>query len=105
MSNSQSREWVERFPAVLKVTNNEVIRLTGKESNQLLNSADTSINEVNYSRPVGLDEVKSPPGVKVRYLYAPGECQGGEEPRATYPIWSLELYDLSRSVLSAEQPV
>ena len=62
-----------------------------------------SINEANYGRPVGLDEVKLPPGVKVRYLYAPGE--GSERRRATDPIWSLEIYNLSRSVVSAEQPV
>ena len=101
---SLSREWVERLPAILKVMNDEVTRLTGKEPNQLLKSADVSINEVNYGRPVGLDEVKLPPGVKVRYLYSPGEGEGGEKHRATDPIWSLEIYDLSRSVVSAEQP-
>ena len=85
--------------------NNEVTRLTGKEPNQLLKSADVSIDNVNYGRPVGLDEVKLPPGVKVRYLYSPGKGEGGEKHRATDPIWSLEIYDLSRSVVSAEQPV
>ena len=104
-SKNRSREWVERLPAILKVMNNEVTRLTGKEPNQLLKSADVSINEVNYGRPVGLDEVKFPPGVKIRYLYSPGEGEGGEKRRATDPIWSLEIYDLSRSVVSAEQPV
>ena len=104
-SKNRSREWVERLPAILKVMNNEVTRLTGKEPNQLLKSADVPINEVNYGRPVGLDEVKLPPGVKIRYLYSPGEGEGGEKRRATDPIWSLEIYDLSRSVVSAEQPV
>ena len=85
--------------------NNEVTRLTGKEPNQLLKSADAPINEANYGRPVGSDEVKLPPGVKVRYLYAPGEGEGGERRCDTDPIWSLEIYDLSRSVVSAEQPV
>ena len=41
----------------------------------------------------------------MRYLYAPGEGEGGERRRATDPIWSLEIYDLSRSDVSAEQPV
>ena len=104
-SKSRSREWVERLPAVLKVMNNEVTRLTGKEPTKVLKSADVSINGTNYGRPVGLDEVKLPPGVKVRYLYSPGEGEGGERRRATDPIWSLEIYDLSRSVVSAEQPV
>ena len=85
--------------------NNEVTRLTGKEPTKVLKSADVSINGTSYGRPVGLDEVKLPPGVKVRYLYFPGEGEGGESRRATDPIWSLEIYDLSRSVVSAEQPV
>ena len=85
--------------------NNEVTRLTGKEPTKVLKLADVSINGANYGRPVGLDEVKLPPGVKVRYLYSPGEGVGGERHRATDPTWSLEIYDLSRSVVSAEQPV
>ena len=85
--------------------NNKVTRLIGKEPNRLLKSANVPINEANYGRPVGLDEVKLPPGVKVRYLYVPGEGEGGERRRATDPIRSLEIYDLSRSAVSAEQPV
>ena len=88
-SKSRSREWVERLPAVLKVMNNEVTRLTGKEPTKVLKSADVSINGTNYGRPVGLDEVKLPPGVKVRYLYSPGEGEGGERRRTTDPIWEL----------------
>ena len=102
---SRSREWVERLPAVLKIMNNEVTRLTGKEIIKVLKSADVPITETNYGRPVGLDEVKLPPGVKVRYLYYPVEEEGGERRRAADPIWSLEIYDLSRSVVSAEQAV
>ena len=102
---SRSREWVERLPAVLKVMNNEITRLTGKEPTKVLKSADVPINGTNYGRPVGLDEVKLLPGVKVRYLYSPGEGEGGERRRATDPIWSLKIYDLSSSVVSAEQPV
>ena len=36
-----------------------------------------------------------PPGVKVRYLYQPGELEGGEQRRATDPIWSLDFYEIS----------
>ena len=52
-----------------------------------------------------MDEKRLPPGVLVRYLYAPGEGEGGEKRRATDPIWSLEIYDLIRSVVSSDQPV
>ena len=102
---TKSRVESKRLPAVLKVMNNEVTRLTGKEPTKILKSSDVPINGTNHGRPVGLDEVKLPPGVKVRYLYSPGEGEGGERRRATDPIWSLEIYDLSRSVVSAEQPV
>ena len=44
-------------------------------------------------------------GVKVRYLLSPGELEGGEKRRATDPIWSIKIYDLSRSVVSPNQPV
>ena len=93
-SKSRSREWVERLPAVLKVMNNEVTRLTGKEPTKLLKSADVSINGTNYGRPVGLDEVKLPPGVKVRYLYSPGEGEGGERRRQLirYGVWRFTIY-------------
>ena len=59
----------------------------------------------SFDRPVGVDEVRLPPGVKVRYLYSPGEDEGGDRRRATDPIWSLEVFDLSRSVVSPDQPV
>ena len=52
-----------------------------------------------------MDEERLPGYVKVRYLYAPGEEEGGERRRATDPIWSLEIYDLSRSQVSKNQPV
>ena len=43
--------------------------------------------------------------MKVHYLYAPGEDEGGERRRATDPIWSLDTYSLSRSVVGGDQPV
>ena len=49
--------------------------------------------------------MRLPPEVQVRYLYAPGEDEGGDKRRATDPIWSLSVYDLSRSVVSVNQPV
>ena len=41
----------------------------------------------------------------MRYLYSPGEGEGSERRPPTDPIWSLEIYHLSRSIVSAEQPV
>jgi len=55
-------------------------------------------------RPFGLDEQKFPSGVGVRYLYQPGELEGGRR-RATDPVWSLEVYRLGRSVTKPDEPV
>ena len=34
-----------------------------------------------YSRPVGVNEKKLPPLIHVRYLYQPGELEGGKSTR------------------------
>ena len=104
-SKSRSREWVERLPAILKVMNNEVTRLTGKTPASSIKLKEITTQDVTYNRPVGLNEKRLWPLVQVRYLLAPGEAEGGERRRATDPIWSLGVYDLSRSVVSPGQPV
>ena len=43
--------------------------------------------------------------VKVRYLLFPGELEGGEKRRATDPIWSIKVYDISKSMITPNQPV
>ena len=114
--NERSREWVGRLPAVVKSMNNEVTRLTGKEPQEVLKSKRISINAAKelrseskilkkYNRPVGFDEVRLSPFAKVRYLFAPGEYEGGEKRRATDPVWSLEIFELTHSKVSPDQPV
>ena len=105
ISDGRSREWVKRLPLVLKSMNSEPTRLTGKEPSSAIGLEKVSVKAGSYKRPVGLDEERLPPGVLVRYLYAPGEGEGGERRRATDPIWSLGIYNLSRSVVSSDQPV
>ena len=85
--------------------NSEPTRLTGKEPNSAIGLEKVLIKGGSYKRPVGLDETRPPPGVLVRFLYAPGEGEGGDRRRATDPIWSLGIYNLSRSVVSSNQPV
>ena len=105
--NERCREWVERLPAVLKSMNNEVTRLTGKEPQEVLKSKQISINvaKKKYNRPVGFDEARLSPFSKVRYLFAPGEYEGGERRRATDPVWSLGIFELSHSKVSPDQPI
>ena len=105
VGDGRSREWVKRLPQVLKAMNSELTRLIGKEPSGAIGMDKVMVKGESYKRPVGLDEVRLPPGVLVRYLYAPAEGEGGERRRATDPIWSLEVYYLIRSVVSSDQPV
>ena len=42
--------------------------------------------------------------MNVRYLYQPGELEGGVK-RATDPIWSLKVHSIERSVTKPNEPV
>ena len=42
--------------------------------------------------------------VNVRYLFAPGEFEGGKK-RATDPNWSLKVYRIDRSITKKGEPV
>ena len=55
-------------------------------------------------RQVCLEEQKLPSDVNVRYLYQPGELEGGRR-RATGPVWSLNVYRLGRSTTKPGKPV
>jgi len=47
---------------------------------------------------------KTSPNVKARYLYQPGELEGGTK-RATDPVWSLKVYTLEKAVDKPGEPV
>ena len=57
-----------------------------------------------YTRPVGKSEKILPSLVQVRYLYQPGELEGGVR-QATDPIWSLKVFKIARAFIKPEQPV
>ena len=42
--------------------------------------------------------------VNVRYLYIPGELEGGQK-RATDPIWSLKVYQIDQTIVKSGEPV
>ena len=105
----QSTEWVARLPTVIAALNNEMTRLTGKKpkdaiTRSVAKSLAQKASSVVTGRPVGLKEQKLPSGVGVRYLYQPGELEGGRR-RATDPVWSLKVYRLGRSVTKPDEPV
>ena len=93
-SSSRSREWVARLPDVINSLNKESTRLTGKAPLEAIKLPEVKHLSSSKSRPKTKVESLLPRGVKVRYLYQPGELEGGERRRATDPIWSLDLYEI-----------
>ena len=95
-----------RLPSVVAALNGEVTRLTGKKPSDAIKAKTVAQkpSSVVPDRPVGLKEQRLPSGVGVRYLYQPGELEGGWR-RATDPVWSLEVCRLGRSVTKPDEPV
>ena len=95
-SGEWSTEWVKRLPSVVAILNGEVTRLTYKKASADAIKAKTLTQRPSFvvpGRPLGLKEQKVPSGIDVRYLYQPGELEGGRR-QATDPVWSLEVYRL-----------
>ena len=102
---SRSTTWVKRLPEVVSAINNEVTRLLGKKpADAIHEKAVSSKPSTPYMRPIGVNEKKLSPGVSLRYLYYPGELEGGGR-RATDPIWSLKVYNVHKVVTKPDEPV
>jgi len=106
-SGERSREWVRRLPAVIAAINGEATRLTGTRPKDAIKKAQVPPSSLSVvpGRKVGLDEIKLPSGAGVRFLYQPGELEGGQRRRATDAIWSLKVYRLGRSATKPGEPV
>ena len=101
----RSTAWVKRLPEVVSALNNEVTSLIGKKpAVAIKEKAVYARPSTPYTRPVGKREKILPSLVQVRYLYQPGELEGGVQ-RATDPIWSLKVYNIERSFIKPDQPV
>ena len=61
----------------LQSINSGVKRITSTKPVDAIKLKEVNENHVSYKRPVGLKEERLPSGVKVRYLYASGELEGG----------------------------
>ena len=103
----RSTEWVKRLPDVVGALNNEVTHLTGKKPAVAIKekSVVAKPSSTPYLRPVGVNEKKLPPLINVRYLYQPGELEGGSTKRATDPIWSLKVYQVVKNMSNPNEPV
>ena len=103
-SSERSSEWVRALSDVVAALNAEVTRLTGKKPKDAIKaSAVAHKPSAPASRPVGLEEPLLPSDTLVRYLYAPGELEGGRR-RATDPVWSLTIHTVRNVVQRGGQP-
>jgi len=101
----RSTAWVKRLPEVVSALNNEVTSLIGKKPAIAIKEKSVYARlSTPYSKPVGKSEKILPSLVQVRYLYQPGELEGGVK-RATDPIWSLKAYSIERSFTKLDQPI
>ena len=96
---------MKRLPDVVGALNNEVTRLTGKRPAAAIKEKSVVAKpSTPYLRPVGAKEKKLPPLIHVRYLYQPGELEGGTK-RAIDPIWSLKVYQVVKNMTNPNGPV
>ena len=81
------------------VLNNEETRLTGKKPvDAIKEKVVDAKSSTTYSRPVGQKEKRLDSLKNIRYFYPAGELEGGQR-RATDPIWSLKVYNISKNRL------
>ena len=105
LPSGRSTAWVKRLPEVVNALNNEVTRLIGKKPAVAIREKVISAKPATtYMRPIGENERKLPLYAHVRYLYYPGELEGGGR-RATDPIWSLKVFKIQKVVTKPETPV
>lgn len=98
-SSKRSSEWVRFLPLVVAAINDEPTRLTGKKPSEAIR--ETSVVHKPSLPTDSHEQPLLPPSTLVRYLYAPGELEGGRR-RATDPIWSLTMHSI-RNVIR-QQP-
>ena len=96
---------MKRLPDVISALNNDVTSLIGKKpAAAIKEKAVSSKPSTKYNRPVGLDEKKLPSLINVKYLYQPGQLEGGTK-RATDPIWSLKVYQAIENKTKPNEPL
>ena len=101
----RSTAWVKRLPEVVAALNNEKTSLTGKKTAEAIKEKSVFAKPSStYHRPVGMKEKLLPYIICVRYLYQPGELEGGTK-RATDPVWSLKVFNIERVVQKPNTPV
>lgn len=104
-SSERSTEWVRALPEVVAALNDEPTRLTGKKPAEAIKASSVVAKPASVvtGRIVGLEEPLISSLALVRYLYQPGELEGGRR-RATDPMWSLTIHTVRNVFRKNGQP-
>ena len=97
----RNSEWVKRLNDVVMHINNEVTRLIKMKP---IDAIKLKKVHQGFSLAVRKNNTILKIGTIVRYLYEPGELEGGNRSRATDPIWSVHKYKIKNSVTKLFQP-
>ena len=92
--SSRNTQWVARLPSVIVALNDEKTRLIDMEPSKAIEEKivhQTPAAPLKNTKP---DYI--PDDAWVRYLYYPGEQEGGSVRRATDPVWSMEIYAIKK---------
>lgn len=79
-TQKRNREWVKRLSNVVKALNVEMKKPPPIETRKVVASIC--------------------PNANVRYLYQPGEQEGGGKKRATDPIWSVDIHKIDYQIIT-----
>ena len=105
--SKSNREWVSRLQNVVSTLNNEKTRLIGMKP---VDAIKQTLVEQGFSQPATeYKEKLLDVGMKVRYLYEPGELggyqyKGERRKRSTDPIWSVDVYRVKDRYVQKHQP-
>jgi len=97
VERTRNTEWVRRLPSVIRAMNNE-------EHNGLKPVKAIKQKGITFHQSKSKTTNLLPLGLRVRYLYAPGEAEGDGRKRATDPIWSTNIYEI-KSMIQMNPPV
>ena len=95
-----SRTWVKHLYKIVSSINNTKLDRIGMKPKDAVKLKNVTLNVKYYPK----EEVLPEDGL-YRYLYQPGELEGGQQKRATDMIWSWNTFRLDRIIENPGQRV
>jgi hypothetical protein len=100
VNDGRCREWAKRLPEVIHALNNEKTKMIRKKPADAIKLEQVDANV----KPMKAKNIFLP-DTFVRYLYEPGELEGGTTRRATDPTWSITVHQIASIFSKPDQPV